>query len=267
MGSTSAFNHGSQHAPKRSVTDSNLRVLRRSVRKIINGFRADQVEGILEGIDELRFLTDWNTSSEKNGRKNTHTKNRRYECIGPVSHRKKQRSVTKRDVHNLGDDSLQKPLQFERCYRCRELLGQPEPLERVIDSRPESTLTSKDLVINIYYQNYYYNQLSEASPSKERTEFSRHNDIPRGLTELPGEDLEPNSGGVMLGHSHNFREQAPPTIDKTTKPSERLVERLVRQKKHLGNAETKQFAIGCRICSARAVNHYREIPWCAHGIS
>lgn len=267
MSSTSVSNHGSQHAPKRSATDSNLRVLRRSVRKIINGFRADRVEGIFEGIDELRLLTDWSPSSEKNGRKNSHTKNRRSECIGPVSHRKKQKSVTRRAVHNLGDDLLQEPLRFERCYCCRELQRQPEPLEREIDSRPESTLTSKDPVINVYYQNYYYSQPSAASLSKERGELSGHNDIPRGLAELPGEDLERDPEHVMLGYSHNFREQAPPTIDKTTKPSGRLVERVVRQKKHLANAETKQFANGCRICSARAANHYREIPWCEHGIS
>jgi hypothetical protein len=50
------------------VADSNLRILRRLVRKIIYSFRADRVEGILKGIDDLRFLTDWSISKEKNSR-------------------------------------------------------------------------------------------------------------------------------------------------------------------------------------------------------
>lgn len=249
MSRTSVFSRNSQRAPKRSATDSNLRILRKSVRKIIHGFRDDGVEGILEGIDELRFLTDWNTSNEKNGRyyekrhlgdepsrKNRYTKNRHYECTGPVSHRKKQKNVTTRDVQDLGDDLLQKCLQFERCYRCRTLQRQAEPLERLISSRPESTLTSKDLVINIYYHNYYYNQ---PSSSKESTELLRHCDISRGLAELPGEDLEQNPEDAILGHIHNLHERAPPTINETTKPSRSLVERVVRQKKHLGDIEMK----------------------------
>ena len=118
MSSTSVFNHGSQHAPKRSATDSNLRVLRRSVRKIINGFRADRVEGIFEGIDELRLLTDWSPSSEKNGRKNSHTKTRRSECIEPVSHQEKQKSVTRRAVHNLGG-----PTYFRNPFDLKGAIG------------------------------------------------------------------------------------------------------------------------------------------------
>jgi hypothetical protein len=246
MSRTTVFSRDNQYAPKRVVADSNLRILRRSVRKIFHGLRADRVEGILEGIDELRFLTNWSTSSEKNGRyekrhlddepsrKNRHTKNRHYECIEPVSHRKRQRNVSKRDVQDLGDGLLQKSLPCERCYHYRTSQRQAEPMERLINSRPESTLTSKDLVINIHHHNYYYNQPSKPS-SSNGIERPRHSDIPRGITELPGEELKRNPEEAMLGHSHNHYERAPPTINETTKPSGSFVERVVRHKKHLGD--------------------------------
>jgi hypothetical protein len=244
MSRTSVFNRDNQHALKRGVTDSNLRILRRSVRKIIHGIRTDRVEGILEGINELRYLTDWKTSNEKNSRyyekrhdddepsrENRCTKNRHYECIGgPASHRKKHKKVSTRDVEDLGNGLLQESLQFERCYRCRTLQIQDESLERLTDTRLESTLTPKDLVINIYHHNYYYHQPSKPSSSNESAERSRHSDIPKGLIELPGEDLERNPEDAMLGYSHNLCERAPPTINETTKPSSSLVERVVRHK-------------------------------------
>jgi hypothetical protein len=268
MSRTSVFSRDNQNAPKRGVADSNLRILRRSVRKIIHGFRADRVEGILEGIDDLRFLTDWSTSKEKNGRyekqhlddepsrKNRHTKNRHDECIGPVSHRKRQRKVATRDVQDLGDGLLQESLPLERCYHCRTSQRQAEPMERLINSRPESTLTSKDLVINIHHHNYYYNQPSKPSSCNGSIERPRHIDIPRGITELPGEELTRNPEEAMLGHSHNLNERAPPTVNGTTKPSGSFVERVVRHKKHLGDIETKQSASGCRMRSERAAIRY-----------
>ncbi|KAF2672900.1 hypothetical protein BT63DRAFT_139315 [Microthyrium microscopicum] len=268
MSRTSVFNRDNQYAPKRGVADSNLRILRRSVRKIIHGLRADRVEGILEGIDELRFLTDWSTPNEKNGRyekrhlddepsrKNRHTKNRHYECIGPVSHRKRQNNVSKRDVQDLGNGLLQEFLPFERCYHCRTSQRQAEPMERLVNTRLESTLTSKDLVINIHHHNYYYNQPSKPSSSNGSIERPRHSDIPRGITELPGEELKRNPEEAMLDHSHNLHERAPPTINETTKPSGSLVERVVRHKKHLGDIEAKQFTSGCRMRSERAAIRY-----------
>jgi hypothetical protein len=268
MSRTSVFDRDNTYAPKRSVADSNLRILRRSVRKIIHGLRADRVEGILEGIDELRFLTDWSTPNEKNGqygkrhlddepsRKNRHTKNRHYECIGPVSHRKRQNNVSKRDVQDLGNGLLQESLPFERCYHCRTSQRQAEPMERLINTRLESTLTSKDLVINIHHHNYYYNQPSKPSSSNESIERPRRSDIPRGITELPGEELKRNPEEAMLDHRHNLHERAPPTINETTKPSGSFVERVVRHKKHLGDIEAKQFTSGCRMRSERAAIRY-----------
>jgi hypothetical protein len=125
-------------------------------------------------------------------------------------------------------------------------------MERLINTRPESTPTSKDLVINIHHHNYYYNHPSELSSFYGSTEHPRHSDIPRGITELPGEESIRNPEETMLGHSHNFHERTPPTVDKTTKPSGSFVERVVRYKKYLGDIETKQFATGCGMRSERA---------------
>jgi hypothetical protein len=294
MGRTSVLSHNSQHDPKRSATDSSLRILRRSVRKIIHGFRADRVEEIFDGIGELKLLTGWNISNEKNGRcyekrhldepsrKIRFGKNRHYECIRPVSLQKNQNNVTTRDAQDLGDDLLQECLQLERCYHCgkarssRTLQEQVDPLEQMICSRPscawlkaiiEHTVTYKDLVINIYHHNYYNNQLSKSPSSKEIIELPGHSDIPTNLTELPGEDLQRNAESAMPHHNHGFLEGPPPAIYGTTKPSRSLVERVVQQNKNWGYLETKQFAIGCRMCSERATFHHGEHPRCEHGMS
>lgn len=80
-------------------------------------------------------------------------------------------------------------------------------MELLINTRPESTLTSKDLVINIHHHNYYfYNQPSKPSSSNGSTERPRHSDIPSGITELPGEELKRNPEEAMLGHSHHLHE-------------------------------------------------------------
>ena len=60
-----------------------------------------------------------------------------------------------------------------------------------------------------------------------------------------GEELKRNPKEAILGYSYDLNERAPPTINKTTKPSGSFVERVVRHKKHLGDIETKQFVRGC----------------------
>jgi hypothetical protein len=131
-----------------------------------------------------------------------------------------------------------------------------------------NSLTSKDLVINIYYYNCYNNQLSKPPSSRETSELPGYSNIPTGLTELPGETLQ-NPEGVIprLNHNLNFCQRAPPVINDITKPSRSLVERVVRQNKYWGNIETNRSAIGCRMCLEYTAFHHREHPLCGYGMS
>lgn len=268
MGRNSILSRKGQHAPNRSTTDNNQRILRRSVELIIHSIQADRIEEIFEGIGELKLLTGWNTSNNKNdrcyqkqhldtlSRKTGYGEDRYYKGIRPVTPQKNQKNVTTRDVQDLGDDLLQEYLQLGRCYNCgkarcsRTLEGYVEPsLERIIYSRSSytwmkaiivNTLTSKDLAINIYYHNCCYNGPHLNPPSsKEITELPRHSDMLSNLTELLGEDFQRQFDGAMPRYYYEFRERAPPAINDNTKPSRSLVEKVVRQNKNWGSKETK----------------------------
>ena len=77
-------------------------------------------------------------------------------------------------------------------------------MERLINTRLESTLIFKDLVINIYYYNYYYNQPLKPSLFNRSIKRPRHSNILRGITELPGEELKWNPKEAILGYSYNL---------------------------------------------------------------
>jgi hypothetical protein len=285
----------SRHAPSHSTTDSNLRILLRSVRRITRGFQDDRVGEILEGVANLRLLAAWDKSNENSGpysekqhldgpsRKDRYGESHHYEFFEPISLQKNQKDVTKRDHQNPRNDLLQECLELERCYHCgkarsnRTLHRQVEPLEIMICSRPRcawlkatiaNTLTSKDLAINIYHYNCYNNQLSKPPSSREIRELPGHSDVPTYLSELPGETLRNPEGAMpLLNHDHDFCERAPPAINGITKPSRSLVERVVWQNKNWGNMEMKQSAIGCGMCSEHAAFHYGKHPRCGHGMS